>query len=107
MKTLIVLLTCLVLLSSCGIKKSILNYGNSSLGIPQQEPIVNMDQVEAPQTDHLNSSQVDDTFTRKPETNEKNIEAETSVWFYVIPFAFLLLLGILVHRMKKQNLKSL
>jgi hypothetical protein len=77
------------------------------LGIPQQEPIVNVEQTKAPHTDDLNSSQVDDTLTYESETNKKNIEVETSVWFYVIPFAFLLLLGILVHRMKKQNLKSL
>ena len=107
MKTLIVLLTCLVLMSSCGIKKSILNYGNSGLGIPQQEPMVEVKQTEAPSVGDLNLSQVDESNTHTTETNESSENAETSIWFYVIPFAFLLLLGILVYRMKKQNLKSL
>jgi hypothetical protein len=101
MKNLLILL-CITTLVSCGIKDKLLNSTSGALGVPKQpsqnvislvdDPVV----VKQPPLTAL----VDKTTT--PTSDESVIN-----WYYVLPFVGLAILGLLVYRLKQQNLKSL
>ena len=107
MKHLLILL-CVTTLVSCGIKDKLLNSTSGALGVPKQpsqnvisvvdDPVVQQPQ-QPPQPPPL-TALVDKQKT--PTSDEYVIN-----WYYVLPFVGLAILGLLVYRLKQQNLKSL
>ena len=114
MKHLLILL-CITTLTSCGIKNKFLNSSSGTLGVPKQPTVVTHTDV-PPATQSIQSS-LDKTESTPIEvqssldkTESTPIEApdESFVnWYYVLPFVGLVVLGLLVYRLKQQNLKSL
>jgi hypothetical protein len=105
MKHLLILL-CITTLVSCGIKNKFLNSSSGTFGVPKQptevtNPVVaNMD---VSQTTQTTQSSLD-----KNESTPTNTSNESFVnWYYVLPCVGLAILGLLVYRLKQQNLKSL
>ena len=99
MKNLLILL-CVTSLVSCGIKDKLLNSTSGALGVPKQ-PSQNV------------ISLVDDTVVVQPpltalvdKTTPTSDESVINL-YYVLPFVGLAILGLLVYRLKQQNLKSL
>jgi hypothetical protein len=100
MKNLLILL-CVTSLVSCGIKDKLLNSTSGALGVPKQ-PSQNV------------ISLVDDTVVVKQPPLTALVDKTTPTsdesvinWYYVLPFVGLAILGLLVYRLKQQNLKSL
>jgi hypothetical protein len=102
MKNLLILL-CVTSLVSCGIKDKLLNSTSGALGVPKQpsQNVISVvdDPVVVQQPPPLTA--LDD----KPVTP---ISDESVInWYYILPFVGLAILGLLVYRLKQQNLKSL
>ena len=106
MKHLLILL-CVTTLVSCGIKDTLLNSTRGTIGVPKQPtqnttPIVVNPVVQQPQS----GVSVDKTTTPTTPTTPTSDESFAN-WYYVLPFVGLAILGLLVYRLKQQNLKSL
>jgi hypothetical protein len=109
MKHLLILL-CVTTLVSCGIKDKLLNSTSGTLGVPKQQPpqtvISVVDDpvvVQQPQS----SISVDKTASPTTPTSDDTSDESFDNWYYVLPFVGLVILGLLVYRLKQQNLKSL
>jgi hypothetical protein len=115
MKHLLILL-CITTLTSCGIKNKLLNSSGGTLGVPKQPTEVttpvdtNTDVLDDPVIVQQTQPSKQNTKT-KPITRteiQTNASNESFVnWYYVLPFVGLAILGLLVYRLKQQNLKSL
>lgn len=110
MKHLLILL-CITTFVSCGIKDKLLNSTSGTLGVPKQPPppqtvISVVDDpvvVQQPQS----SISVDKTASPTTPTSDDTSDESFDNWYYVLPFVGLVILGLLVYRLKQQNLKSL
>lgn len=111
MKHLLILL-CITTFVSCGIKDKLLNSTSGTLGVPKQptppQTVISVvdDPVVVQQTQPSKQNTKTKPITRTEiQTNASN---ESFVnWYYVLPFVGLAILGLLVYRLKQQNLKSL
>lgn len=102
MKHLLILL-CVTTLVSCGIKDKLLNSTSGTLGVPKQPPQTAISVVGDPvavQQTPLTAPDGDEPTT--PTSDESFVN-----WYYILPFVGLAILGLLVYRLKQQNLKSL
>ena len=105
MKHLLILL-CVTTLVSCGIKNKLLNSTSGTLGVPKQSPQTAISVVDDP---------VDVQQTPLTTPGDKPIiptpidisDESSDNWYYILPFVGLAILGLLVYRLKQQNLKSL
>lgn len=112
MKHLLILL-CVSTLVSCGLKNKLLNSTSGTLGVSKQlasNPTpVNANPSVSQQPPQISS--VDKTTPTTPTTpikTQTNTTDESVInWYYVLPFVGLAILGLLVYRLKQQNLKSL
>ena len=106
MKHLLILL-CLTTFVSCGIKDKLLNSTNGRLGVPKQPPrqtaISVVDDPGAVQPTPITTS---DDKPKTPTSFDTSTESSDN-WYYVLPFVGLAILGLLVYRLKQQNMKSL
>lgn len=107
MKHLLILL-CVTTLVSCGIKNKLLNSSGGTLGVSKQ-PTVDTAQVDTTQVDtNIVVSQPTPVPSDKTEpTPVESSDESFANWYYVLPFVGLAILGLLVYRLKQQNLKSL
>ena len=105
MKHLLILL-CITTLTSCGIKNKLLNSSGGTVGVPKQPTEVTTPVVT--HTDVPLATQSTQSSLNKTESTPKKASDESFVnWYYVLPFVGLAILGLLVYRLKQQNLKSL
>jgi len=108
MKHLLILL-CITTLVSCGIKNKFLNSSSGKLGVPKQPTVVtapvvtHTDVPPATQSTQSTQSSLDKTESTPTEAPDESFVN----WYYVLPFVGLAILGLLVYRLKQQNLKSL
>lgn len=108
MKHLLILL-CVTTFASCGIKDKLLNSTSGTLGVPKQPPQTVISVVDDPvvvQQPHSSIS-VDKTVSPTTPTSDDTSDESFDNWYYVLPFVGLAILGLLVYRLKQQNLKSL
>ena len=108
MKHLLILL-CVTTFASCGIKDKLLNSTSGTLGVPKQPPQTVISVVDDPvvvQQPHSSIS-VDKNVSPTTPTSDDTSDESFDNWYYVLPFVGLVILGLLVYRLKQQNLKSL
>jgi hypothetical protein len=93
-----------------------MNSNSGALGVPKQltlntTPPLEVDPVVSQQVPTGTPVVVAPTTPTTPTTlikTQTNTSEESFVnWYYVLPFVGLAILGILVYRLKQQNLKSL
>lgn len=102
MKHLLILL-CVTTLVSCGIKNKLLNSTSGTLGVPKQPTPQNViSVVDDPVVVQQTPLTAPDDKPTTPVSDESFVN-----WYYVLPFVGLAILGLLVYRLKQQNLKSL
>jgi len=111
MKHLLILL-CVTTFASCGIKDKLLNSTSGTLGVPKQPPQTVISVVDDPVVVQQPQSSISVDKTASPTTPTTPTTDDTSDesfdnWYYVLPFVGLVILGLLVYRLKQQNLKSL
>lgn len=102
-----IILTAVLLLSSCGVKDKILKWNNSGeLGVPKQNTestdLVSND-LETKTSNISTTNVIETTYTEESD----EVDGETDYYFYLIPFVILSILAFLVLRLKKQNMNSL
>ena len=106
MKHLLILLLCVTTLVSCGIKDKLLNSTGGTLGVPKQPPQTAISVVDNPVVVQQTPITAPDDKPITPTSVDTSDESFVN-WYYVLPFVGLAILGLLVYRLKQQNLKSL
>jgi len=109
MKHLLILL-CVTTFASCGIKDKLLNSSSGAFGVPKQPPQNTINVVDGPVVNQQVRPNTSDTKIKpiiRPDAQTNTSNEPFVNWYYVLPFVGLVILGLLVYRLKQQNLKSL
>ena len=108
MKNLLILL-CVFILASCGIKNKIWNSEGGKLGVSKQptHQISSVNSINKPVAKvHQKTLQSQPLVLDKPKPSSQKRLSELK-WYYALPFLGVGILAFLVYRLKQKNMKSL